>query len=509
MALRTEGVGRGVNWQGLSNLANIIQRGGETRAEIFRGIGENITKRRQFAQSQAQERQMARERMDFDMAALTARLAEDRAARAQSANQFQMQEERYRASEAAAVEDRRMAAEDRRQRTAIEQELLKLRQAESDVESGVNSNNPMMIEQGRAALKMILPQMMGAMKQVQGAYGAGSGAYGAMKSAASSIEGAVDALEAPPSSFRATTPSVSVANDMRSLRESLMSSSLTDDDARNILGQAAMSRNDARKRVNDIENELRRLRIEKRTPRVSRAIDTLQMELAGAQFDLNYTTSEYSAFDRTVKANTLAAEKSRIEHRNNALRENASPDMIPFIESVISDPTSNGLDYTEIMSAAGTRMSREQEPLRRIQAQIQSASEAIMEQTKSAVFSGADPKDRKDASTKFRFALQKGNIDRNYVVAIAASPNRFGSTYALGALDALEKEYPNQYDWNAARAALGSDWGVLQLISGEVNPSDLEAYKRSRMPRQQKRTTVSDDDFTSVVGERPGSNGNA
>ena len=55
--LRTEGVGRGVNWAGMSNLANIIQRGGETQAEIYKGIGETIGRKIRDQQELSLERE--------------------------------------------------------------------------------------------------------------------------------------------------------------------------------------------------------------------------------------------------------------------------------------------------------------------------------------------------------------------------------------------------------------------------------------------------------------------
>ena len=493
MALRTEGVGRGVNWAGLSNLANIIQRGGETQANIFQNIGETIVKRRQFKENLAAEQRRADEARAFDMAALTARMAEDRAQREERAAQFLVtsgQTDRRLALDAAQEERMRQAQEEAARQNAATnkryEEDFKLRQAIAMAEHGITQGDMGMVEQSRSALKSVLPQMTARVRGVA--------------APKSPYEDFLDMSDRPdvspvgPQPVKPVEPMGPMAQSSALFKmiDEMDLSDVTMREADDVIAQTRKHIVDESGVLDSLVSERDELKSKsRRTPKDEDRIRYLEGQIIRQELNLEYIKSQSLGVQRKFVGAAKAFEAKQQEARRRSAMSQATPGQLPFVEAILADPESRDMDVVAVLKAASSREEREREPLDRIAQTLKKTASDANKQILDTHFGGAEPQTSGAAAGKFTSLMQSGALSDRDVYAIATAPaDSVSQSLRLGARIAYSKARPeigvrpvdkdrfNEY-WNSQPEGIG----LLEMLRGQIDPAQFDLYLSKRLGR--------------------------
>lgn len=472
MALRTEGVGRGVNWQGLSNLANIIQRGGETQAEIFRGIGEGIVKRRQFGQQMAAEKEQFEQRQASDMAALVANLGQRRAESEQSQRQFETEQLNIQKREEA--KERRLSEEVRTQ-AELARQRLEIDKAIAFAEHGLQIGDQATISRSGDALKRILAQM--ATTQNKKMSVDRSPWQDVLEKSTDVRPSAFVAPPDAPQLEMPKTPSAAVAQRLKFSDDMMSLSGLSVDDLNRIVIQAGTSAQEVANSITELESEVRRLKGLPQTPKNASQLRLAEYDLNQARIDMGFAASQAGKLQQSAARIAKEREAAQIAERNKILNLRRTPENASFIDAFMADPDNNKVRIDTVLEMLDKEEERTiVEPQRRVSRAAESYLDNVKRQVSDAlesmpVYTGSN----KDEAIRQRTIHLARNLGIREIEVIATTPGAgFDATTVKAARKYLEDESEIDVDWDQQ-----NNLGIMNYLfdladRGAISKMDIE-----------------------------------
>ena len=489
MALRTEGVGRGVNWQGLSNLANIIQRGGETQAEIFRGIGEGIVKRRQFSQQMAAEKEQSAQRQAFDMAALVANLAQRQSEQEQSKREFEIG--RLDIQKREQEKERRLAAETQAE-IELKRQRLDFDRALAYAEHGIQTGDQATISRSGDALKRIVAGMATANNKKMSVDR--SPWQDVLEK---STEVRPSAFVAPPDAPQLEmpkTPSAAVAQRLKFADDLMNLSDLSADDANRIVIQAGSSAQEVANSITELESEVRRLKGLPQTPKNVNQLRLAEYDLAQARIDMGFAASQAGKLQQSAARIAKEREATQIAERNKILSLRKTPENAAFIDAFMADPDNNKVRIDTVLAMLDKEEERTiAEPQRRVSRAVESYLANVKRQVSDALESMV-PYVGKDSNEAIRLRMNHlaQNLGNREIEVIATTPDAgFDAMTVKAARKYLESEQGVDADWDQ-QGGMGIKNYLLDLAErGGIDPRDIERV----FGKQGEPEDISDEQF--------------
>lgn len=490
MALRTEGVGRGVNWQGLSNLANIIQRGGETQAEIFRGIGEGIVKRRQFSQQMAAEKEQAAQRQASDMATLVSNLAQRQSEQEQSQRQFEVG--RFDIQKREEAKERRLAAETQAE-IELKRQRFDLDRALAYAEHGIQIGDQATISRSGDALKRIVAQM--ATTQNKKMSVDRSPWQDVLEKSVDVRPSAFVAPSDAPQLEMPKTASAAVAQQLKFADDMMNLSDLSVDDANKIVVQAGASAQEVANRITGLESEVRRLKGLPQTPKNVNQLRLAEYDLAQARIDMGFAASQAGKLQQSASRIAKEREATQIAERNKILSLRKTPENAAFIDAFMADPDNNKVRIDTVLAMLDKEEERTiVEPQRRVNREAESYLADVRRQVSDALesmvpYAGKD----KNEAIKYRMSHLARNLGIREIEVIATTP---GSGFDADTVKAARKYLEEEaglvdVNWDQQNG-LGIRNYLLDLAErGGISPKDIERV----FGKQGEPEDISDEQF--------------